>query len=69
MNFVQIIECTVERLPAGRYNGIDCQERNTRGLLGIDQSGFIHRYDYATKSWALFPGPSKPSANNPPTES
>lgn len=69
MNFKQIIECTVEYLPAGRRNGIDCQERNIRGLLGIDESGFIHRYDYSTKSWALFPAPTGPSVNNPPTES
>lgn len=69
MNFVQIIECTVEHTPAGRRNGIDCGERNIRGLLGIDQSGFIHRYNYLTKTWTIFPGPTEPSANNLPTES
>lgn len=51
IDFVQIIECTVEHQPAGRRNGIDCGERNVRGLIGISRDGNLFRYDYINKTW------------------
>ncbi len=51
IKFAQIIECVVDVLPAGRRNGLDCQRKETRGLLGIDKEGDLYKYSYETGEW------------------
>jgi len=73
IEFSQILECTVEHTPAGRRNGIDCGERNVRGLVGVSRGGDLYRYNYATKAWYrwyvdVVPTPPSPSSSNPPIE-
>ncbi len=74
INFKQIIECMVEHTPAGRRNGIDCVETSRRGLLAIDMSGDLYRYNYSTKEWARqvamveYPTPSLLSSSTPAIE-
>jgi hypothetical protein len=55
MKIVQLIECTVTATSSKAHDRMDAVVKTEKGLLAVDESGGIWRFDYLNLSWKTWP--------------
>ncbi len=54
LDFVQILECTVEVTERRAHARIASIRKETKGLLGVTRDGKVYKFNYLLNEWFRF---------------